>query len=102
MDKDKDCGFFTNGQFLSVSGFFLLRPYNIYSKSCFAKKKSKNCGHKQVLTVPNAKFWVNWKKNIDCSNEHRTHEISILHNFVCRVPYKVWVRKNQTHSKIDQ
>ena len=23
----KDCEFFTNGQFLSVSGFFLLRPY---------------------------------------------------------------------------
>ena len=25
--SDKNCGFFTNGQFLSVYVFFLLRPY---------------------------------------------------------------------------
>ena len=42
---DKNCGFFTNGQSMGVSGFFLLRPYSLwilleFRKSYFPQSSS--------------------------------------------------------------
>ena len=41
LGSDKNCGFFTNGQFLSVSVFFLLSPYferNMYGFELLVSK----------------------------------------------------------------